>query len=262
VTVSLFAPGAPAWADESPPPEAGPAEAQAIYRVYLPVVAKPPCATTGQSYGSLSIVGNPTDRPAEFHGDINLGLRGYQLVTGQYLGLVDIGGPTDAGAPQLPGLFADNRTATFVNAYQTNQWIWGTPPDPGFRGDPVTVPPVTVIGMATTPGELIRVPPSGYTIGDGYEVLVLYATANRITVKYTREDNVVAGYTLHVDNVCVDRNLIALYNQRNSEGRRNLPALREGQAFGRANSSELIVAIRDWGTFMDPRSRKDWWKGR
>jgi hypothetical protein len=90
--------------------------------------------------------------------------------------------------------------------------------------------------------------------------LVLYASTNRITIKYTNNDNVEQGYTLHVENVCVEPRLLALYQALNSAGRGRLPALRAGQAFGRALGSEIGVAIRDYGTFMDPRSRKDWWR--
>ena len=109
---------------------------------------------------------------------------------------------------------------------------------------------------------LIRVPTSGYNIGDGYQVLVLYASTDRITLKYIREDNVVSGYTLHVEGICVEPGLLALYESLNAAGRQRLPALRGGQAFGRAHDMEVGVAIRDHGTFMDPRSRKDWWRGR
>jgi hypothetical protein len=113
-----------------------------------------------------------------------------------------------------------------------------------------------------TSGETIHVPYSGYTIGGGYEVLVLYATSNRITLKYTREDHVIWGYTLHVENICVEPRLLALYQSLNDAGRGHLPALRAGQAFGHALGNEIWVVIRDNGAFMDPRSRKDWWQGR
>jgi hypothetical protein len=126
----------------------------------------------------------------------------------------------------------------------------------------ITNPEVTLAGMAVTPGEAIHVPNSGYDIGDGYQVLVLYASTERITLKYTREDNVVYGYTLHVENICVEPTLLALYQSWNDAGRGHLPALRAGQAFGRARSDEIQVAIRDTGAFMDPRSCKDWWQGR
>lgn len=209
------------------------------------------------SYNTLSVYPPPTDRPAEQHADLNLALRGY-VPTVAYLGLVDYGGPTDVRAPQLAGLFSDQRTPVFSAAYQVYAWNWSC----NCRGQPIGNPPVTLIGMLSTPGELLFVPDSGYTIGDGYEVLVLYASAERITLKYTREDNVVYGYSLHVENICVEPKLLALYQTWNAAGRQRLPALRAGQPFGRARGSLVGVAIRDTGSFMDPRSRKDWWQGR
>ena len=227
--------------------------------VYLPSVATlDPCTPIpGESYDVLWVVPPPTDRPAEEHGDLNLALRGYEL-TSATKGLVDYGGGTDDKAPQLPGLFADDRTPTFSDVYQVHQWDWGC----NCRGPVITDPEVTLAGMAVAPGETIHVPGSGYEIGAGYEVLVLYASKERITLKYTREDNVVWGYTIHVENVCVEPSLLALYESWNKAGRDHLPALRAGQAFGRARSDEIGVAIRDTGAFLDPRSRKDWWKGR
>ena len=116
--------------------------------------------------------------------------------------------------------------------------------------------------MGVTPNELIYPPASGYDIGSGYEVLVLYATEERITLKYTREDNVVLGYTIHVENICVEPSLLALYRSWNDAGRARLPALRAGQPMGRARSSEIGVVIRDTGQFWDPRSRNEWWQGK
>ncbi len=158
----------------------------------------------------------------------------------------------------MPGLFADNRTATFSNVYQVYGWDW----ECNCRGPLVTYPEVTMAGLAVTPGETIHVPDSGYSIGGGYEVLVLYATPDRITLKYTPDDHVIWGYTLHVENICVEPRLLALYQSWNDAGRGHLPALRAGQAFGRARGDEIGVVIRDRGAFMDPRSRKDWWQGR
>ncbi len=122
------------------------------------------------SYGALSVLPPPTDRPAEQHADLNLALRGY-TPTGGYLGLVDYGGPTDPAAPQLPGLFADNRTGQFVGVHRVYDWNWSC----NCRGAPLSSPPVTLAELATTPGETVHVPDSGYSIGSGYEVLVLYA---------------------------------------------------------------------------------------
>jgi hypothetical protein len=207
------------------------------------------------SYGTLSVNPPPTDRPAEEHPDLNLVIRGYEPTTA-YLGLVDYGGGIDPDAPQLAGLFTDHRVPVFSSAYQVHGWDW----DCDCLGPVYTSPEVTMLGMATSPGETIHVPASGYDIGAGYEVLVLYAAPQRITLKYTPEDNVVRGYTLHVENICVDPILLALYGTSNDAGRGQLPALRAGQAFGYALQGEIGVVIRDTGAFLDPRSRKDWWQ--
>ena len=37
--------------------------------------------------------------------------------------------------------------------------------------------------------------------------------------------------------------------------------VRVGQSIGRAATTELGIAVCDDGMFMDPRSRKDWWRG-
>lgn len=237
----------------------------------------PGCPTIpSENYNTLSVNPPPTDRPAEVHPDLNLSIRGYITTTGT-LGLVDYTGASDSRAPQLPGLFVDNRTPNFVGVYQVYDWDWST----NSRGAPISDPPVTLAALRVTPGERIQVPGSGYNIGTatlipppgtaflntglgpaGYQVLVLYAAPNRITLKYTRDDNVVKGYTLHVEQVCVEPRLLALYNQMNSAGRAQLPALNAGQAFGTAIVQGIGVSIRDTGSFMDPRSRKDWWQGR
>jgi len=217
-----------------------------------------PCAPiAGESYGTLPIVGPPTDRPAAQHGDLNLALRGYHPTTAAR-GLINIGGPTDPQAPQLAGLFADKRTPVIKNVYRVNNWDWNR----NARGGPVTEFEVTLAGFGVKPGETIHVPDSGYAIGQGYEVLVLYADTQRITLKYTGEDSVVNGYAIQVEGVCTEPNLLALYERMNAAGRGHLPALRPGQAFGRARGNEIQVAIRDTGRFMDPRTRKDWWQGR
>jgi hypothetical protein len=53
--------------------------------------------------------------------------------------------------------------------------------------------------------------------------------------------------------------LLDLYRAHDAQGRASLPALPAGQLVGLTEASRLGVAIRDNGTFMDPRSRKDWW---
>jgi hypothetical protein len=116
--------------------------------------------------------------------------------------------------------------------------------------------------MATTPGEVIHAPMSGYDIGGGQTAMVLYAAKHTITLKYTVEDNVVKGYTVHLSGVCIEPGLQSLYDQCNAAGRTQLPALKSRQPLGRAVDTEIQAAIRDTGSWMDPRARKDWWQGR
>lgn len=231
------------------------------YYLYFPFIARPSaCPVLTETYGTVAPMPPPTDRPAEQHADLNLALRGYTL-TNAYRGLIDLDGHTDSGAPQLPGLFSDNRTGVFTTTYRVYNWDWNC----NCKTTPIADPPVTLAGLVTTPTETIRVPGSGYDIGrlpSGYEVMVLYASPDRLTLKYTREDNVVSGYTLHLENICVEPNLLALYQSLNASGRQRLPALFAGQGVGTAKADWIGVAIRDTGQFMDPRSRKDWWQGR
>ena len=161
--------------------------------------------------------------------------------------------------PQLAGLFADGRTPNVIKTYAVYDWDWGT----GQQGALLSTWPVTLMGLETSEGELIHLPDrNGGDIYQGrFKAIVIYAENNFITLKYTREDDVVQGYTIHIENVCVDPDLVALYRQGDDEGRTALPALAARQAFGIALGNEIRVAIRDVGTFMDPRSRKDWWVG-
>jgi hypothetical protein len=241
---------------------AAPVDASNTARADQPALSRDPLAPAacdpiaGVSYGTLGDLGKPTDRPAEQHADLNLALRGY-LVTSAPLFLVEYGPTDDPRAPQLRDTFSDGRFRGFSRAYRVYDWNW----ESNSRGGLITDWPVTLAGLPAVPGETLHVPGSGYDIGSGYEVLVLYATENRITLKYTREDNVVYGYTLHVEGVCVEPNLLTLYRNMDAAGRGNLPALRARQAFGRAIGGEVGVAIRDTGAFMDPRSRNDWWIG-
>ena len=231
-------------------------------RTYLPMIARAfACAPiSGEVYSTVAVISAPTNPPAEIHPDLNLALRGYVSTTGT-LGLVNYGGPSDPNAPQLYTLFGDNRVPVFSAVYQVYDWDWVN----NRRAAPISDWLVTLAGMVVTPTEIIRVPASGNDIGwqpTGYAAMVLYAAPNRITLKYTREDNVVLGYTIHIENICVEPSLLALYNSMNAAGRARLPALFAGQGIGRAITTEIGVAIRDAGSFMDPRSRKDWWQGR
>jgi hypothetical protein len=115
--------------------------------------------------------------------------------------------------------------------------------------------------MAVAPAEIIRIPDSGHDIGGGRDAMVLYAEATRITLHVGREDSM-AGYVIHIEDVCVEPDLLALYQASNAAGRHELPALTGRQPFGRALGNEIKIAVRDTGHFLDPRSRNDWWQGR
>ena len=222
------------------------------------------------SFELIPVEGQPLkDHPAYVHGDLNLALRGY-VPTSAPLGLIDYEGATDGDAPQLHGLFEPNRAPQFTHVYRVNDWIWDSSQCGGHpRGCPGppadTFWPVTLVGVATTPGEPVYTPERGAQIySGGYSALVLYAEATRLTLGYTRRDTVATGYVVHLENVCVNPNLVALYKaQEDADGwlaTGHLPGLRNNQPLGTALGYEIQVAIRDAGTFMDPRSQKDWWR--
>lgn len=246
------------------PIRSAPAITTTLYFPFITNFLPDPCAAIpNQTYGSVAIVGAPTDRPAAQHADLNLDLRGY-TVTVQSKMLIDYGGTSDPNAPQFASLFSPARLPSFVNTYQVGKWDWGCNCKIGW--DDAWL--VELLGMGTARAEIISTPASGYDIGfrpTGYEVMVLYATNQQITLTYGRYDSVVnpqgSGYAIHVENICVEPSLLTLYNTLNSQGRTRLPALFANQPFGRARGAEIQAALQDSGTFMDPRSRRDWWQG-
>lgn len=227
-----------------------------------PVDPVPACPTTSQhAYELIPVDGPPADHPDALHGDLNLSLRGHTPISAT-LALIQINGPTDHDAPQLPGVFHDQRTPTFTTAHRVYDWDWGCG-EHGCASPNLTAEEVTLLGLGVAADETISFPSREPEIYAGnFTAMVLYAAADRITLGYTRHDTVAPGYAVHLEKLCVDPNLLALYQQANSDGRGNLPALRNGDVLGTALEDELLVAVRDRGTFMDPRSRKDWWRGR
>jgi hypothetical protein len=231
-----------------------------------------PVSGAPSPYGSLPTVGEKTDRPPPEHADLNPKLRGWASclsvscgTTGGTFGLIQIDpgpGGLDTKAPRLHTLFDPDRLAGFAENYRGYDWDWGCTSGPhGCRGDLIDQWDVHFVGMATAPGEELRLPHSGYDIGQGYQARVLYADGDTITLKYTGEDNVVMGYTLHIVGVCLEPGLRAKYDADDQAGRDQLPALRGGDPVGRACGGQTLVSIRDTGQFMDPRSENDWWQG-
>jgi hypothetical protein len=244
---------------------------QALRRLYLPLVMvhRPVCPqVSGANFELIPIEGSPADHPDVLHGDLNLAQRGYGSTLADRV-LKDFSGATDPGAPQLAGLFNPNHFPGIRTVYQVNSWNWGCGPH-GCPAGPILEPAVTLMTLNTTPGQSIYIPERGASIYSGnYKALVLYAEPTRLTLGYTRRDTVAAGYVVHLENVCVDPNLLALYRaqvgpdryRKLNGGAYRLPALRNNQILGTALGQELGVAVRDRGTFLDPRSRKDWWRG-
>lgn len=234
-----------------------------------PPAAEPPpapqagagdCPTaSSHQYATIPISGPTTDRPDSLHGDLNLALRGYAPLDAG-LSLVDINGPTDGDAPQLAAIL-EGRAPVFTRAYRVRDWDWGCG-EHGCRGDELQQVEVSLLAIQTTPGELLRIPARGAEIyGGGYKALVVYADPQRVTLVYTREDSVANGYSVHLEDFCVDPNLLAAYQAANANGRSALPGLHNGEPVGTARYGQVLVAIRDRGAFADPRSRKDWWQG-
>lgn len=236
--------------------QAAPRAAGGSYQLYLPIALRGTVCQPlpVQDYVVLSADPPGPTMAVETHPDHNLAVRGYEPAN-EYRGLVEYPQEHDPLAPQFAGLFAEPRLPRFVGTYQVRDWDWGQM----RRGPLITNPPVSALGLETTAGEILHLPDSGYTIGSGCEVLVIYAASDRITLKYTREDNVVYGYTLHVDRICVDPALLAVYQACHNAGRAFLPALRSHQPFGWARGNEVVIAIVDTGTFLDARSHADWW---
>lgn len=223
-------------------------------------------SVTRNSYGTI----DPLDRypandpPPENHPDINLAVRGYIPATGKKYPLV-LG---EAGDPKAPKIYTIlSHVPTIVSLYKIYNWDWATnkktvpmplPDDPG-----ASFKQIQMVGFATNTGEEIYVPQSGYRIGGDYQVMVIFANDNSITIKYGREDNIGIkfGYAIQIEEIAVDPNLLDLYREQNAAGRGELPSLSGGQVMGVAKGNEIRVVIRDTGDFLDPRSKLDWWRG-
>jgi hypothetical protein len=216
--------------------------------------------SSDRRYDTIPIASAPSDHPDDQHGDLNLALRGWNDVQAA-LEVTPIDGPADADPPQFKTLFADGRLPPFVSAAQVFDWNWGCA-EHGCRGDLLTQREVLLLGLGIAPGEPLTIPDRDAQIyGGGFKAMVLYAEPTRITLGYTRDDSVANGYVVHLEDLCVDANLLATYRAGNAAGRGSLPALRSGEVFGVASGAPLRIAIRDRGDFLDPRSRKDWWRG-
>ena len=172
---------------------------------------------------------------------------------------------------QLATLFSPHRVPPLVGFYRVRAWNWSPSPNPGSRGAPLGEYWVTALGLQVAPGDVLHVPTSAYDIGQGFEVIVLYADERRVALHYGRDDSAAPGYTVHVEGICTDPNLLTLYTQLNAvngpryvypTGQYPLPVLPAGKPIGVGRGNEVVVAIVDTGKFMDPRSCNEWWQIR
>jgi hypothetical protein len=207
------------------------------------------------------------NRLTDENADLRLSVIGYASTpasSGAALSLVDYGGPADAGAPRLQGIFSPGRVPQFAKNYQRYDWNWNenAPPPYGTRSGVNGDWPVSVVDLVVTKGESISIPDrSAANATAGTNAMVLYADERQITLAY--QDRVDDGYVVYMANFCVDPSLVAAYRAQLKDGKRatgKLPALRNDQKIGQADGSVITVAVRDKGPFLDPRSRKDWWQ--
>jgi hypothetical protein len=242
-------------AQEDPPPGTVPPP------LYLPLVAMGELFPPPGVYDAIPVESRRGDnRPAALHGDLNLALRSYTSTVAA-LALIDLGGETDPQAPQLADIFHPAQLPPVAAVYQVYDWDWNCGPH-GCRGAPLTTWEVTLVEVTATHGLTLHIPMRGAEIyNGGYRAMVLYAEESRLTLAYTRHDGAEVGYVVHFEDIRVDPGLLALYNQLDAAGRNQLPALRNGERVGYVHGATFKVAIRDTGSFMDPRSRKDWWVG-
>jgi hypothetical protein len=159
------------------------------------------------------------------------------------------GSGIDPNAPNFSRIFKPD----FVQAYTIHDWDWGC----NCKGNLIKEDSVVLVGIKTTPGEPVFIPPKeGDIYGGSYYAAVLYASEDSLTFLYARAGSVVKGYTVHYLGLHTDPNLIARF--RESKGS-ELPGLTLDTPVGFA-SDQLIVAIRDNGKFLDARSKRDWWE--
>ena len=236
--------------------------------VYLPLVLnqypeiKVCDPIPGQDYQAISVLTDwslPPNPSAAEDPRFNVNLLEYRPVL-EAKQLIDYGPSMDPNTPKFYYLFDPPIVPVFSEVYMLYH-----------NGNPTSSFPVSFLGLRAEPGQIIRVPDRPVKIDSrGYKVLVLYASQESITLTYTRFDGLrgenpdtgewVGAYVVHIDGICVEPSLQALYEEKDDAGRFELPALKGRQPFGRAWGSEIRIAIRDTGTLLDPRSRYDWWE--
>ncbi len=233
-----------------------------------PTVTTPPtftvCPTTSsQNYTSLgaerSSADIPINGPVENNPEINLRLRGFTPVN-QGTSLISRNGNNygldNQMPPQISSLYG-GPLPQIIKTYQIFEW--------DFQNNKSAAPqvatpnyPVHMLGLAASPGQKLLGLKAGRDIGGGHVFMVLYATPTDITFTHSNSDSLLGGYLFYFLDICVDPNLLALYQKDNASGRGSLPVISTGQVFGTAQSNEVKIVVRDTMSFMDTRYKEDW----
>jgi hypothetical protein len=277
----LFSPPAQAGSRADTIPQPTPA-----VRVYLPTISAPVTATSVithhihlplLSYQPVPGYRCPTSSTSQWDAmqprqsliagaaqspDLNMNVRGWYAVN-EFLGFVRYPyppeWPPDQSYPLHLSAVAGSDVRSFTATYQINDWDW--------LGCNCAVPrprspyPVTMLGLRTTPGQPLYIARRGLPVDPkGLIAMVMYADAGQLALKYTWEDRIDTGYLVHLLNLCVDPNLVALYEQLDSAGRHWLPGVYNDSVVATALDGEVRVIVRDSGSFLDPRSWQDWWQ--
>lgn len=168
--------------------------------------------------------------------------------------------PTGAFSPQLVGLLG--RIPSIMKTYAKSsptRWEqkW----------------PVHQIGLATSPGESVKLPDADFPFSItsmccGYEAIVIYADSDSMTFNYDNFDGVSTA-TIYLTGISVNPKILDIYNNQTLKGcttgyygdRVPFAALKPGALLGTAIGSELKVSTRGGSTWFDPRWQQLYWHG-
>lgn len=225
--------------------------------------AESSCPRLPATYSLVTFISAPYKDNAltDLNPDLRLSVLGLEPTDAPSV-LVDYDGTPDPDSPKISQILRAASPA-IGRTYLRYDWAWeySTPPY-GRRTALNREWPAAALELLTPTGAWVYPPARRAPIdGEGSVAMVLFAAEREIALGYTRSDSVEAGYVIYVLNLCVSPDLVALYRAQLADGRRatgHLPAVRADQPIG-VSFGSIIVAVRDRGTFLDPRARADWW---
>ncbi|MFA5135906.1 MAG: hypothetical protein WC489_00760 [Patescibacteria group bacterium] len=231
-----------------------------------PIPTKPPSfscpSSSGESYNSLPVYNSNLGAGLESSPDVNLYLRGF-AENNEGKTLISRNGNWEGYDPIMPPQISSlygTSIPKIVRTYDIYEWDF----DNGRSLAPERASPnypVHMLGLQAKAGQPLVGLKAGREIGQGNVFLVLYASKNYILFTHSSGDNLSEGYLYYFLDICVDPNLVALYQSDSAQGRSKLPVVATGQTFGyAAENTDVKIVIRDTMSFMDTRYREDWWE--